>query len=284
VEDQRSAIAAAGLELDLELPGDPVWITGDATRLAQMVGNVLHNAVKFTAPGGRISIALKEEGRDTALLTLRDTGIGMEPELLARLFEPFSQSRSNPVHDRGGLGLGLALVKTLAELHGGTVEAFSPGKGRGTRIDLRLPRRTVTEEAMPEPSRKEGAPTPRRCLVIEDHAEAAESLAALLQLSGHEVEVAFDAAAGLELSRRLAPEVVLCDIGLPGAMDGYGVARALRAAPETRSAFLIALTGYGQEEDRRLALEAGFDAHLTKPADLDALYRLLASAGERDRP
>jgi CheY-like chemotaxis protein len=120
--------------------------------------------------------------------------------------------------------------------------------------------------------------------VIEDHADAAESLAALLQLSGHEVEVAFDGAAGLELSRRLAPEVVLCDIGLPGAMDGYGVARALRAAPETRSAFLIALTGYGQDEDRRLALEAGFDAHLTKPADLDALYRLLASAGERDRP
>jgi CheY-like chemotaxis protein len=281
MEDQRPAIAAAGLELDLELPADPVWITGDATRLAQMVSNVLHNAVKFTAPGGRISVALKEE-EGTALLTLRDTGIGMEPELLGRLFEPFSQSRSNPVHDRGGLGLGLALVKSLVELHGGRVEAASPGKGLGTRIDLRLPRRAAAQEAArPEPSRNEGALNPRRCLVIEDHADAAESMAALLRLSGHEVEVAFDAAAGLELARRQAPEVVLCDIGLPGAMDGYGVARALRAAPETRSAFLIALTGYGQEEDRRLALEAGFDAHLTKPADLEALYRLLAAAGSR---
>src|SRR6185295_2558755 len=131
----------------------------------------------------------------------------------------------------------------------------------------------------PEPSRNEAAPPPRRCLVIEDHADAAESLAALLQLSGHEVEVAFDAAAGVDLARRLAPEVVLCDIGLPGAMDGYGVARALRATPETRTAFLIALTGYGQEEDRRLALEAGFDAHLTKPADLGELFRLLAAGG-----
>ncbi len=282
VEDQLSAITAAGLELDLELPAAPLWVAGDATRLAQIVGNVLHNAVKFTPPGGRISVALKEEGRDTVLLTLRDTGIGMEAELLARRFEPFSQSRSNPVHDRGGLGLGLALVKSLVELHGGTVEASSPGTGQGTRIDLRLPRRMATEEAaMPEPTRTEGALTPRRCVVIEDHADAAESLAALLQLSGHEVEVAFDAAAGLELARRFAPEVVLCDIGLPGAMDGYGVARALRAAPETRSAFLIALTGYGQEEDRRLALEAGFDAHLTKPADLEALFRLLATAGPR---
>jgi two-component system, chemotaxis family, CheB/CheR fusion protein len=281
VEDQRSAIAAAGLELDLELPAAPLWITGDATRLAQMVGNLLHNALKFTPRGGRISVVLREE-EGTARLTVSDTGIGMETELLSRLFEPFSQSRSNPVHDRGGLGLGLALVKALIELHGGTVEASSPGKGRGTRIDLRLPRRSAAAEAaMTEPSRNDGASTPRRCLVIEDHADAAESMAVLLRLSGHEVEVAFDAAAGLELARSLAPEVVLCDIGLPGAMDGYGVARALREAPETRSAFLIALTGYGQEEDRRLALEAGFDAHLTKPADLEALYRLLASAGPR---
>ncbi len=288
VEDQRAAIVAAGLELNLDLPVGAVWITGDPTRIAQIIGNLLHNAVKFTPSGGRISIALEPDEGGMTSLTVRDTGIGMEPELLSRLFEPFSQSRSKPVHDRGGLGLGLALVKTLVELHGGSVAAASLGKGQGSRIDLRLPRRTTLEEetAMPEPGNREAEPAPRRCLVIEDHADAAESLAALLQLAGHEVEVAFDAASGLELARRFSPEVVLCDIGLPGALDGYGVARALRAAPETRSAFLIALTGYGQEEDRRLALEAGFNAHLTKPADLGELYRLLAgaSAGERKVP
>ena len=285
VEDQRASIVAAGLELDLELPARAVWIMGDPTRIAQVIGNLLHNAVKFTPPGGRISITLEPDEGGTARLTVRDTGIGMETELLTRLFEPFSQSRSHPVHDRGGLGLGLALVKTLVELHGGSVAATSPGKGRGTRIDLRLPRRPGLEEetAMTEASGPEAAPTPRRCLVIEDHVDAAESLAALLRLSEHEVEVAFDAASGLERARSFSPEVVLCDIGLPGAVDGYGVARALRAAPETRSAFLIALTGYGQEEDRRLALEAGFDAHLTKPADLGELYRLLAAAGDGER-
>ena len=283
VEYQRPAIEAAGLDLDLDLPAGPVWVAADATRLAQAVGNVLHNARKFTEPGGRIAVALREEPeRGGVLLTVRDTGIGMEPELLVRLFEPFSQSARHPVHGRGGLGLGLAVVRALAELHGGTVAATSPGPGRGSEITLRLPRRTAAEEAvMTEPKRSAGAPTPRRCLVIEDHTDAAESLALLLELAGHEVAVAFDAASGLEKARSFGPDVVLCDIGLPGAMDGYGVARALRTAAETRSAYLIALTGYGQEDDRRRALEAGFDAHLTKPADLDALHRLLAGAGPR---
>ncbi|HYX26215.1 MAG TPA: ATP-binding protein, partial [Thermoanaerobaculia bacterium] len=284
VEDQRPAIAAAGLDLDLDLPAGPLWLDADPTRLAQAVGNLLHNAGKFTPAGGRIAVALREEPEwGTVCLTVRDTGIGMEPELLARLFEPFSQSARNPVHGRGGLGLGLALVKALAELHGGAVSAASPGPGRGSEIALRLPLQTARQEeaVVSEPQPGEEGVAPRRCLVIEDHTDAAESLALLLELAGHEVAVAFDAASGLEKARSFGPDVVLCDIGLPGAMDGYGVARALRTAAETRSAYLIALTGYGQEDDRRRALEAGFDAHLTKPADLDALHRLLAGAGPR---
>ena len=280
VEDQRPDLEEGGLGIDLDLPGAPVWIDGDPTRISQTFGNVLHNAGKFTDAGGRIAVALREEpDRGAAVLTVRDTGIGMEPELLARIFEPFSQADGSLDRSRGGLGLGLALVKALVELHGGSVDAESPGPGRGTEIALRLPL-AQGEEGTPASldSPEAGAGSSRRCLVIEDNVDAAESLGLLLRLAGHESEVAFDAEEGLEKARRLRPEIVLCDIGLPGRMDGYAVARAFRADPELRAAFLIALTGYGQEEDRRRALDAGFDTHLTKPADIDVLRRLLAEA------
>jgi PAS domain S-box-containing protein len=277
VEDQRPALEAGGLALDLDLPDEPVWVNGDATRLSQIVGNVLHNAGKFTDPGGLVAVSVQREPeRGTAAVAVRDTGIGMEPELLARLFEPFSQADRGMDRSRGGLGLGLALVKALAELHGGSVAASSPGPGQGSEVTVRLPLEAVAEEvAVTQEPRHNGDERSRRCLIIEDHADAAESLALLLRLAGHEAEVAADADEGLERAQQFRPEVVLCDIGLPGTMDGYGVARAFRADPELRSTCLIALTGYGQEEDRRRALEAGFDAHLTKPADLDALKRLL---------
>jgi two-component system, chemotaxis family, CheB/CheR fusion protein len=277
VEDHRSVLEAAGLTLDLDLPGSPLYVNGDPTRLSQMVGNILNNAGKFTDPGGRITVSVSvEPQRGSVAVAVRDTGIGMSPELLEQIFEPFSQADRDPARSRGGLGLGLALVKELAELHGGSAEAASPGLGQGSEVTIHLPLAAGSEEvAMPQSTQlHNGQNSARRCLVIEDHADAAESLALLLQLTGHEAEVAANAEEGIETARRFRPDVVLCDIGLPG-MDGYGVARALRADPELKSAYLIALTGYGQEEDRRRAVEAGFDAHLTKPADLDALQSLL---------
>jgi two-component system CheB/CheR fusion protein len=280
VEDQRQDLEAAGLAIELDLPGGPLWVDGDSTRISQAVSNVLNNAGKFTEPGGRITVAVRREpASGTAAVAVRDTGIGMEPELLARAFEPFSQAERGPDRGRGGLGLGLALVKALIELHGGSVAAESPGPGRGTQVLMRLPMAAGTEErAMAEDPAAAMPERSRRCLVIEDNVDAAESLALLLELSGHETAVAFDGAVGLEKARSFRPDVVLCDIGLPGGLDGHGVARAFRADPDLRSAFLIALTGYGQEEDRRRALEAGFDAHLTKPADIDELKRMLAGA------
>ena len=281
LEDRRAELEEAGLDLTVELPDAPVWIDGDPTRVAQMFGNVLHNAGKFTDRGGSIAVSLLEAANPgETVLAVRDTGIGMEPELLARIFEPFSQADRGPDRSRGGLGLGLALVKALVDLHGGEVEARSPGPGRGTEVVLRFPLvPQKREETMNGNPKEDGGEIPRRCLVIEDNADAAESMALLLQLSGHEAEMALDGSAGVEAARGFRPEVVLCDIGLPGELDGYGVARAFRADPELRSTFLIALTGYGQEEDRRRALEAGFDAHLTKPADLEELKKLMARAG-----
>ncbi|HEY9421984.1 MAG TPA: CheR family methyltransferase, partial [Thermoanaerobaculia bacterium] len=227
VEDQRSELEAAGVEVVADLPGQPVWVHGDPTRLSQVVGNVLHNAGKFTGQGGRVNVSVWEEpDRDMVAVTVRDTGIGMAPELLPWVFEPFHQADRGVDGGRGGLGLGLALVKGLALLHGGSVEAFSAGPGLGSEITIRLPLATGTEETtMAEETRRQEPERPRRCLVIEDHVDAAESLALLLQLIGHEVEVAFDAARGLEAARRFRPEAVLCDIGLPGAMDGYAAAR-----------------------------------------------------------
>ena len=284
VEDQRSSLEAAGLAVDLDLPGVPLYVQGDATRLSQMLGNVLNNAGKFTDAGGRITVSLRAEtSRGSAAVAVRDTGIGMSPEVLERIFEPFSQADRDPARSRGGLGLGLALVKELAELHGGSVEATSPGPGKGSEITVRLPLAAAREEAdMPQESVESpaGQQPSRRCLVIEDHADAAESLALLLRLAGHEAEVAPNGEEGLAKARQFRPDVVLCDIGLPG-MDGYTVARALRADSELKSAYLIALTGYGQEEDRRRAVEAGFDAHLTKPADFGTLRQLLAAEGKR---
>ncbi|HYU35892.1 MAG TPA: chemotaxis protein CheB [Thermoanaerobaculia bacterium] len=275
VEDHRGALTAAGLGLEVELPAEALWVSGDPTRLSQSVGNILHNALKFTDRGGRVRVTVKAEPAGTAVIVVEDTGIGIELDVLGRLFEPFSQAPPGIDRSRGGLGLGLALVRRLIELHGGVVEAMSGGSGQGTEIRLRLP--TVEPPAAsPAGDEEPAAGEPRRCLIIEDSVDAAESMALLLQLHGHEVAVAHTGQEGLDKARQLRPHVVLCDIGLPGALDGYAVARAFREDPHLRSARLIALTGYGQEEDQRRARDAGFDLHLTKPADLETLQRLLA--------
>ncbi|MCI0455859.1 MAG: ATP-binding protein [Gemmataceae bacterium] len=287
LDDYCTLLEANGQRLHLDLAEGPLYVQGDPTRLAQILGNVLHNASKFTDPGGDISVELGHDGEDpvgarsgdpapTALLSVRDTGIGMEPEMLARVFETFSQADRSLDRSRGGLGLGLALVKGLVGLHGGDVQVHSSGPGQGTQVAIRLPLEAHEAPLRQEAAAAPGAGGPYRVLVIEDSPDTAESLRLLFLLTGHEVEVAHTGPAGVTAARSFCPEVVVCDVGLPGGMDGYAVARALRREPASASAFLIALTGYGREDDQRRCAEAGFDLHLTKPADPNQLQRLLA--------
>jgi two-component system, chemotaxis family, CheB/CheR fusion protein len=276
-EDNRGLLEDGGLRLSLHLPAEPLWISGDDVRLSQAVNNLLRNAGKFTDSGGEVIVTLRADQRaGQAVLSICDTGIGIAPEMLGRLFQPFSQGEQSLDRSRGGLGLGLATVKGLVELHGGSVEARSDGVGCGAELEVRLPleRRAVAPRAAGPPP---GEPWPRRVLVIEDNLDALESLRRLLLLKGHEVEVARDGRTGLETAEKFLPDVVLCDIGLPGGLDGYEVAREMRGHPELEGIVLVALTGYGQAEDRHRAEEAGFDHHVTKPADPAALERLLMS-------
>jgi signal transduction histidine kinase/DNA-binding response OmpR family regulator len=277
-DDYGSVMAESGLKLEVHLANDALWTTGDPTRLAQVVGNILHNAEKFSEKGGTIAISLHRVGHnEQAELTVRDTGIGMDQSMLTRLFEPFSQADGSLDRRRGGLGLGLALVKGLVELHGGTVQADSDGLGKGTAITIRLPLETMPPTVAPRTTHSEAPQAAYRILVIEDNEDAAESMRMLLTLCGHEVAVAAAGAAGIQAAQESRPNIVLCDIGLPGGMDGYAVARTLRAEPKLGSTRLIALTGYGQEEDQRRCVEAGFDLHLTKPVDFIELQSVLAS-------
>ena len=277
-EDHQSLYAARGVALEVVLPDDPVWVEGDATRLAQAIGNLLQNSAKFTSSGDSVRLSL-EAVEQLAVLRVRDSGLGIDPGRLARLFQPFSQADSTLDRRLGGLGLGLALVKGLVETHGGTVDVSSGGKGAGAEFVVRLP---IAAPPGATPDAPRPPPTsPRRVLVIEDNADAAESLRLVLEMAGHQVDVARDGASGLERARELSPDVVLCDIGLP-RMDGYRVAEAMRAEPGIRDAFLVALTGYGLPEDQRRAADAGFDAHLTKPASVAQIQDVIARAPQRD--
>jgi CheY-like chemotaxis protein len=275
VEDYHTALADAGLSCEVDVPEVPVWVEGDATRLVQVVGNLLHNAVKFTPKGGAVSVRLVGDGdRAEAVLTVRDTGIGIEEEMLPQLFEPFAQADRTLDRSKGGLGLGLTLVKGLVELHGGEVHAASAGPGCGAELVVRMP-------LQPEPAALTGMPEEplsdgrkRRILVIEDNRDAADSLRLLLEMSGYQVAVAYTGTAGIAMARAWRPNAVLCDIGLPG-LDGYAVVRELRRTPDTARALMIAVTGYGNDQDLERSQEAGFDAHLTKPADPVALQELL---------
>jgi PAS domain S-box-containing protein len=276
-EDFRPRLEGTGLELIVAAPDRPLWLMGDRTRLVQVIGNLLRNAQKFTDIGGRITVQLDQTSDSTAALTIQDTGTGMEPEVLARAFEPFSQANSGLDRRGGGLGLGLALVKGLIDLHGGTVAAHSEGPGRGSEFTIRLPLAPP-----PAPTQQIYEPSVQnvrryRILIIEDNPLGARTMRMLLTRLGHSVEVAHSGPEGIGVVRRLRPDIVLCDIGLPG-MDGYAVARAIRAEPELSGVRLLAITGYGQAEDERRSLEAGFDMHLTKPVDLKKLQELLSQS------
>ncbi len=275
---RRASFEAASIGLDLHLPEEPLWVRGDRVRLTQVVGNVLDNGLKFTDGGGSVRVRL-DDGSEGPVLTIRDTGVGIEPERLAHLFDGFPQSDRSLPRGRGGLGIGLTVAKGLLELHGGTIAAVSAGVGKGTEVTLRLPR-----TAAPGAPRAVSSPSPYarplRVAIIEDSLDTAESLGLLLDLLGYSVAMAHSGARGVEVVREVKPDVVLCDIGLP-EMDGFEVARRLKADPATAGCHLVAITGYDQEEDRRRATEAGFEHHLVKPVDPDRLFELLAGYARR---
>jgi signal transduction histidine kinase/ActR/RegA family two-component response regulator len=275
VEDHRGLLQQRGIALDVATP-EPVHVAGDVVRIAQVIGNLLHNAAKFTDGGGRVTVSLSRI-EDVAEIRVRDTGVGMEAELARRVFEPFTQARQPLARPAGGLGLGLALVKGVVELHGGTVEARSAGPGRGSEFLIRLPASSAPAdegEAGRAPSPLQRRSARRRVLVVEDNADAAESLADLLRTFRHDVQVARDGPGAVRMVRANRPEVVLCDIGLPG-MSGYEVAQALRNGGGRRMQ-LIAVTGYARPDDVKSAIEAGFDAHVAKPFDPREIERLLS--------
>ena len=278
-EDHRQMLETTGVGLKVEIPEGALRVRVDATRLSQVVGNLLHNAGKFTDSGGVVTVRVTESPRDEEVLILvEDTGIGMDANTLAVAFEPFRQCEASVHRARGGLGVGLSLVKGLVDLHGGSVSASSEGPGRGSQFTVRLP----LEDDSPSPpsfhENKNSGGRSIRILVIEDHADAADSLAILLEMLGHKVEIANTGRAGIEAAGRFSPELVLCDLGLP-ELDGYEVARALRREPCLTGVFLVALSGYGHENDKRRAQEAGFDRHICKPLDPSELKRIIVEIG-----
>ncbi|WP_406697598.1 response regulator [Singulisphaera sp. Ch08] len=278
VETARPLIESNGQELTVTLPGQPVRLEGDPTRLTQVVGNLLNNAAKYSGPDGRITLSLEHTGEE-AVLRVRDTGIGMTAEMLPRVFDLFSQADLSLDRSQGGLGIGLTLVRSLVAMHGGSISASSPGLGRGSEFVVRLP---VLENDALLPIAGTVAPAepsvagPRRVLVVDDHEDSALSLSRVLRLWGHDTHVVHDGPAAIEEVATNRFDLVLLDIGLPG-MDGYQVAEHLRklAGAEAPGPVIVALTGYGQEEDLRRAWLAGFDLHMVKPVSLDDLRQLL---------
>jgi two-component system CheB/CheR fusion protein len=274
LEDHRSLFDETGIRLEIALAPGVLAVNGDEQRLAQVVGNLLQNSAKFTGPGGTTRVST-EVTQGQAVLRVVDTGVGMDAQMLSHLFEPFTQAEGTQDRSRGGLGLGLALVRGLVELHGGEVSAHSDGVGQGTALVVRLPL-SSRPLSVPEVAPVTSPGARQRVLVIEDNADAAESLREALQLADHDVVVARSGPEGLEKARTYRPTVLLCDIGLPG-MSGYEVASAFRADESLRGTLLVAVSGYALPEDLHRAARAGFSLHLAKPASLEKLEELLSS-------
>ncbi|OOO01303.1 MAG: Autoinducer 2 sensor kinase/phosphatase LuxQ [Chromatiales bacterium USCg_Taylor] len=278
LETSRPVIEAGGHELTVTLPPEPIHLEGDPVRLAQVFANLLNNAAKYTEEGGRIRLAAERQGSEVAV-SVKDTGIGITSKILPRVFEVFTQSKRALMRSQGGLGIGLSLVKGLVELHGGSIEARSDGAGRGSEFVVRLP--VVGEKLVQEPAQAGEDEQPKpvmkcRVLVADDSRDSADSLAMFLKIKGYEVGTAYDGEQAVEAAEALRPDVVLLDIGMPN-LDGYDACRRIRQQPWGQGMFLIALTGWGQEEDRRRTEEAGFNQHVVKPVDPAALMKLLAS-------
>jgi len=277
VEASRPLIEKWGHELTVTLPSEPIYLQADQARLTQVVLNLLNNAAKYTDHGGRIWLSAARDGAQV-VVRIRDSGIGIPAEMLSRIFEIFTQVDRSLERSQGGLGIGLTLVQRLVQLHGGTVEARSDGPGKGSEFIVRLPVVAAEDEAkrLPKPSGPAGtvAPAPaRRILIVDDNKDAADSLGILLGLLGHEVQTAYDGLEAVGAAAAFQPDAILLDIGLP-KLNGYEAASRIREQQGDEVA-LIALTGWGQEADRRRSREAGFDQHLTKPVEFDALEKLL---------
>jgi signal transduction histidine kinase/ActR/RegA family two-component response regulator len=284
VEQVRPLIDARRHSLTLQLSGRSAHVIGDRTRLVQVISNILNNAAKYTAPGGRITLAVTVD-EERVHVAVRDNGVGIAPDILPYIFDLFTQAERTPDRSQGGLGIGLALVKSLATLHGGTVSAKSEGLGQGSEFCICLPRLATLDAVAQDEAAGAGmqAPGALRVMVVDDNVDAAQMLAALLEVQGHAVSVEYDARGALERAQREQPDVLLLDIGLPD-MDGYELARRLRSQAGSARATLVALTGYGQSQDRKEAEQAGFDHYLVKPADMDQVNEVLAEAArERGR-
>jgi PAS domain S-box-containing protein len=277
VEASRPVADEVGHKIEVRLPRESIYVHADPVRLTQIIDNLLNNSCKYTPPGGRISVTA-ERNSGEAVITIADTGIGIPPENLSSIFEMFTQIGGSLERSRGGLGIGLTLVKRLVEMHGGSIEARSAGEGRGSEFVVRLPAITEPGKTQPATSVPHEPARTYRILVVDDNRDAATSLATLLQMTGHEVNTAFDGPTALEAIEKHRPEVVLLDIGLPG-ISGFEVCRRARAQPWGGDITFIALTGWGQEEDRRKTQEAGFDSHLVKPVEFAALVAQLDSLG-----
>lgn len=282
VESARPALDAAGHELHVELPPEPVPLDADLTRLAQVFGNLLTNSARYTEPGGRIWLTAVRDGHEV-VVAVRDTGIGIPAEALPHLFDLFCQGDRRLERAQGGLGIGLALVKALTEMHGGTVEAHSPGPGRGSTFVVHLPVAVPAEPAdAAAPSALRGG-SRRRILIADDNRDIADSLALYLALCGHEVRTAWDGLEAVALAAAFRPDAIVLDIGMPG-LNGYDACRRIRAEPWASGTLIVAATGWGQEADRQKSREAGFDHHLVKPVDPDVLERILTTGERASQP
>jgi PAS domain S-box-containing protein len=276
LDTSRPLLEARRHQITVSLPPEPLWLQADLTRLAQVCSNLLNNAAKYTEEGGYVWLTAKRQDHEV-VLRVRDTGIGMTAEMLTQAFELFAQADRSLDRSQGGLGIGLTLVRSLVQLHGGNVQAFSEGPGKGSEFVVHLPLLKESRPATSASTQPSGRGSSRRILVVDDNADAANSLALFLKMAGHEVCTVYEGPAALQTARVFQPEVVVLDIAMPG-MDGYAVARQLRREGGLENVLLLALTGYGQEENRRLSREARIDHHVLKPVDPDALLALLAEA------
>ncbi|WP_296352779.1 PAS domain-containing sensor histidine kinase [Ramlibacter sp.] len=277
VETVRPVVEARRHTLRLDLPPAPVWVNGDSTRLSQVLQNLLVNAARYTPDGGQIVLRV-QPGEPFFLVTITDTGRGIEPADLQRIFQLFAQTESGTsAASESGLGIGLTLARSLAEMHGGTLDASSPGLGQGSTFTLRLPTAAGLADAQPGEAAEDGLGGGLKVLVVDDNRDSADSAADILRLLGHQVQTAYNGASALGVALQLQPTVVLLDLAMPG-MDGFETRRLLRAQPGLDQTFFVAMTGFGNEEDRARTRSAGFDAHLTKPVELDALIAVLNAA------
>jgi CheY-like chemotaxis protein len=280
VESIMPLANAADHTLTMDLPATTVRVNGDGARLVQVFANILNNSVKFTPRGGRIWVTA-DVGPNEAVVRMRDTGIGIASDVLPRMFDMFQQAEPILERSAGGLGIGLTLARRLVEMHEGRIDIRSPGPGQGTEVEIHLPVTTVPDANAVAPDRPAAAATRNlRVLLVEDNPDAAEMLNVAVVHLGHTTRLAHDGATAIDIATEFAPDLILLDIGLP-AMSGYAVARALRKRAEFNHVHLAAVTGWGQEEDRRKAREAGFDSHFTKPLSPSALEHLLATIAQQ---